>query len=151
MKAKPVLVDPLSQKANFMTEKSPVRKSSGVDRLSKSQVHSKSAQNPTEKVKSKSQSVQERVMKKLMEEEHNQFCFDCGWGNPEYVSINNGIFLCFNCATSIHLEHYPVEVSYIKHIRNDVLHSPDSTLSQSLPSSHRTSQLVLGCSGSLML
>ena len=71
MKAKPVLVDPLSQKANFMTEKSPVRKSSGVDRLSKSQVHSKSAQNPTEKVKSKSQSVQERVMKKLMEEEHN--------------------------------------------------------------------------------
>ena len=39
-----------------------------------------------------------------------------GWSNPTHVSINNGVFLCSNCAIGIHLEHYPVEVSCIKSI-----------------------------------
>ena len=51
-----------------------------------------------------------------MKEEYNQFCFDCGWENPEYVSINLGIFLCYNCAVCIHKQHYSVEVSCIKSI-----------------------------------
>ena len=28
----------------------------------------------------------------------NNYCFDCGKDNPEYISINNGIFICKNCA-----------------------------------------------------
>ena len=42
-----------------------------------------------------------------------------GWENPTHVSINHGIFLCANCAVGIHIEHYPVEVSYIKSIAED--------------------------------
>ena len=42
-----------------------------------------------------------------------------GWPNPTHVSMNHGIFLCANCATGIHLEHYPVEVSFIKSIKDD--------------------------------
>jgi len=33
--------------------------------------------------------------------------------------MNHGIFLCTNCATGIHLEHYPVEVSFIKAINEE--------------------------------
>ena len=36
-----------------------------------------------------------------------------------HVSINHGIFLCANCATGIHKEHYPVEISCIKAISED--------------------------------
>lgn len=42
-----------------------------------------------------------------------------GWPNPTHVSMNHGIFLCTNCATGIHLEHYPVEVCFIKAINED--------------------------------
>ena len=28
----------------------------------------------------------------------NKICFDCGGPMPTYVSINNGVFICFNCA-----------------------------------------------------
>ena len=47
------------------------------------------------------------------------YCFDCGWPDPTHVSINHGIFLCINCATGLHIEHYPIEVSYIKSIADD--------------------------------
>ena len=33
--------------------------------------------------------------------------------------MNHGIFLCSNCATGVHIEHYPVEVSFIKAINED--------------------------------
>ena len=65
--------------------------------------------------------TKDKVFSKLFQDEQNQFCFDCGWSNPTHVSINNGVFLCSNCATGIHLEHYPVEVSCIKSITD-----PDS-------------------------
>ena len=45
--------------------------------------------------------------------------FTLGWPNPTHVSMNHGIFLCVNCATGIHIEHYPVEVSFIKAIKED--------------------------------
>lgn len=35
------------------------------------------------------------------------------------MSINHGIFLCFNCAIGIHQSHYPVEVSCVKSIVDD--------------------------------
>lgn len=40
------------------------------------------------------------------------------------MSINHGIFLCDNCATGIHAEHYPVEVSFIKPIANSSFSYP---------------------------
>ena len=33
--------------------------------------------------------------------------------------MNHGIFLCANCALGIHIEHYPVEVSFIKSLTED--------------------------------
>ena len=35
-----------------------------------------------------------------------------------YVSINHGIFLCYNCA-SIHQSNYGVEISFIKRINDE--------------------------------
>lgn len=61
-------------------------------------------------------SLQEKVFKQLMTDPHNNFCFDCGWLGPEYVSLNHGIYLCFNCAIGIHQKHYAVEVSCVKPI-----------------------------------
>lgn len=63
--------------------------------------------------------LKEKVFAKLLAEEENQYCFDCGWQDPTHVSINHGIFLCTNCATGIHVEHYPVEISYIMSIDTD--------------------------------
>lgn len=40
-------------------------------------------------------------------------------GPSQYVSVNNGAFLCFNCACGIHRHHYGVEVSFIKSIQED--------------------------------
>ena len=31
------------------------------------------------------------------EDELNNYCFDCGRRDPEYISINNGIFICGKC------------------------------------------------------
>lgn len=41
----------------------------------------------------------------------NSQCFDCGENEPKWTSLNNGIFLCDNCA-KIHL-HYSKEVTKI--------------------------------------
>ena len=70
------------------------------------------AESPTE-IK---MTLQEKVFVKLLAEEPNQHCFDCGWPDPTHVSVNHGIFLCSNCALGIHMVHYPVEVSYIKSV-----------------------------------
>ena len=37
------------------------------------------------------------LIEEIQNEEMNKECFDCGSENPEYISINNGIFLCKNC------------------------------------------------------
>ena len=54
-----------------------------------------------------------------MTDDLHRFCFDCGFESPEYVSLNQGVFLCFNCAVCIHQKHYPVEVSCIKSMTED--------------------------------
>lgn len=63
-----------------------------------------------------------------MTDEDNKACFDCGnfllltllgTADPAYISINQGAFLCFNCACCIHRIHYGVEISYIKSIFTD--------------------------------
>lgn len=45
----------------------------------------------------------------------------CNVGSAEahWVSVNMGIFLCFNCACCIHRLHYGVEISYIKSVFKD--------------------------------
>ena len=42
----------------------------------------------------------------------NTFCFDCGSQNIAFVSVNNGIFLCNECAT-VHMS-FPQEISIIE-------------------------------------
>ena len=42
-----------------------------------------------------------------------------GHSPPQYVSINNGVLLCYNCACGIHRPHYGIEVSFIKSISED--------------------------------
>ena len=34
-------------------------------------------------------------LKKLAEDRHNNFCFDCSSENPEFASINHGVFICY--------------------------------------------------------
>jgi hypothetical protein len=67
----------------------------------------------------RSLTLQQKVFKQLMADDANNHCFDCGWNSPDYVSINHGIFICFNCAIGIHQSHYPVEVSCVKSIAED--------------------------------
>ena len=42
----------------------------------------------------------------------NSKCFDCYSENPNFVSLNNGIFLCENCS-NIHKNKFSVEISQI--------------------------------------
>lgn len=62
-------------------------------------------------------------IKEILEEEMNKECFDCGELNPKYISINNGIFLCFNC---IKLHHqFPSGISIIKNNNLYLLNSKE--------------------------
>ena len=56
------------------------------------------------------QKIEEKIKDEL-----NNFCVECGEENPEYISINNGIFLCMECAQN-HFK-FPKNVSEI--IKND--------------------------------
>ena len=51
------------------------------------------------------------LIKSIMNDEMNNECFDCGSSNPEFISINNAIFLCRNCS-NIH-KTFPLEISQI--------------------------------------
>ena len=47
-----------------------------------------------------------------IKDELNNFCVECGEENPEYISINNGIFICRDCVQN-HLK-LPKNISKIK-------------------------------------
>ena len=51
------------------------------------------------------------IIKSILSDEMNNECFDCGALNPEFISINNAIFLCKNCSY-LHKK-FPVEISKI--------------------------------------
>lgn len=49
--------------------------------------------------------ITQKVIKKLREDNENNYCFDCVSPDPEYASVTFGIFLCSRCAqahSSIH-------------------------------------------------
>jgi len=50
-----------------------------------------------------------RKIKEIKNNELNKECFDCGAGYPEYISINNGIFICKECL-NIH-NNFPKQIS----------------------------------------
>lgn len=53
------------------------------------------------------QKIEEKIKDEL-----NNFCVECGEENPEYISINNGIFLCGDCVQN-HLK-FPKSISTIR-------------------------------------
>ena len=61
-------------------------------------------------------------LEQLMSTEGNQNCVDCSAANPTFVSINNSVFLCENCANA----HKTLgkEISDVKSLLNDQL-SPE--------------------------
>ena len=57
-----------------------------------------------------------KILEKKLKDELNNFCVECGNENPEFISINNGIFICSECAQN-HF-HFPQNVSKI--VNNDI-------------------------------
>ena len=57
-----------------------------------------------------------KMIEEIKEDQVNSVCFECGTFNPEYLSINNGIFICQECVQG-HLQ-FPQEISQI--IINDL-------------------------------
>ena len=52
------------------------------------------------------------LINEIYRDKMNSICFDCGVENPVFVSINNGIFLCDQCAT-VHMS-FPQGISIIE-------------------------------------
>ena len=42
--------------------------------------------------------ISDLVFKQLLTEPDNQICFDCTQASPQWASVNNGVFICMNCA-----------------------------------------------------
>ena len=51
------------------------------------------------------------LIKEITNQKMNNECFDCLKAGPKYISINNGIFLCENCA-KIH-KSFPENISFV--------------------------------------
>ena len=51
------------------------------------------------KTKSNSQSEKNNKIQEIYRDEMNNECFDCGKPNPDFISANNGIFICKECMT----------------------------------------------------
>ena len=52
------------------------------------------------------------LINQIYNDKMNNICFDCGDENPVFISINNGIFLCNQCA-SVHMS-FPQGISIIE-------------------------------------
>ena len=64
------------------------------------------------------------LIQTIFSDKMNSFCFDCGSKNVSYVSVNNGIFLCNECA-KVHMS-FPKEVSLIE--KSDLYSLTESAL-----------------------
>jgi len=47
----------------------------------------------------------------------NNWCFECGEKHPQWISVNNGIYICLNCA-GIH-RGFGVQVSFVRSLEMD--------------------------------
>ena len=52
-----------------------------------------------------------KMINSIESDEINNVCFECGTNNPEYISINNGVFICKECVQD-HFQ-FPREISTI--------------------------------------
>ena len=57
-----------------------------------------------------------QIIEKKLNDELNKFCVECGNENPEYISINNGIFICSECVQN-HFN-FPKNISRI--LKNNI-------------------------------
>ena len=60
-------------------------------------------------------------IKKILEDikniDDNKFCADCKLEETMYVSINNGVFLCYQCAD--YHSSFGKQISYIKNLEDE--------------------------------
>ena len=66
--------------------------------------------------KIQNQSEKSKMTNIIQSDEINNVCFECGTNNPEYISINNAVFICKECVQD-HFQ-FPHEISQI--IINDL-------------------------------
>lgn len=59
----------------------------------------------------------EKIKKELYEEFENKICVECGAAMPKFVSINNGILICEQCA-NLHIS-LGWDVSYVRNIEHE--------------------------------
>ena len=78
----------------------------------------------TEKKNYHSTIEKRRKINEIKNNELNKECFDCGSCYPEYISINNGVFICSNCI-KIHNK-FPKEISLT--LKNDLTTLNDKEL-----------------------
>ena len=57
-----------------------------------------------------------KMIEDQLNEELNKYCVECGNENPEYISINNGIFICIECAQN----HFKFPKNISKIIKNNI-------------------------------
>ena len=57
-----------------------------------------------------------KMIEEKINDEMNNYCVECGNENPEYISINNGVFICADCAQN-HFK-FPKNISHI--IKNNI-------------------------------
>ena len=60
--------------------------------------------------------IKKQKIKIVLNVPKNNECFECSNSNPEFISLNNGIFLCKNCVK--HHSNYPKTISNI--LKNDL-------------------------------
>ena len=58
----------------------------------------------------------ERKIKSIIKEKSNKICIDCSKPNPEYISLNNAVFICKSCFK----EHQKFPINISKLIKNDL-------------------------------
>lgn len=62
--------------------------------------------------------VSDLVFKQLqVEQEENNWCFDCQQQSPQWASVNQGIFICMNCA-ALHRS-LGVNISFVRSLSMD--------------------------------
>jgi hypothetical protein len=57
------------------------------------------------------------VIDTIMKDPQNKICFDCSASLPKWASVNNGVFVCLNCA-GVH-RGLGVNISFIRSLTMD--------------------------------